>query len=371
MRIVVFSWKDIYHDFAGGSEVNIHEQAKRWAARGHRVTMVTSRPKGSLFRDSIDGVDIYRAGGRFTVYLFAPLVYLALLRKQTDVILDIINGIPFFTPIFSRKPKVGLIHHVHQDMFLVELGQVLGRFGKSVERFVVPLLYRDVPIICVSQSTAQCVEDVFYRGERIDVTVIHNGIDQSFYSMDGYRKFDKPTVLYLGRLKKYKRLPKLISLITEARKKVPDAELLIVGVGDAIGEAEEEIRRLGADEFVHMLGYVSDDEKARLYRQAWVTATASMVEGWGLTVIEANACGTPSLAFNVPGLNESIVHGSTGMLASDDNEFVRYLVDVLQNQDLRGELSQECQTWSHTFSWDETAEKTLRMFERVTDNYSP
>jgi len=365
LRILVFSWKDMKHPWAGGSEVNIHEQARRWVADGHEVTIFTSRFKGMKRREIVDGMDIYRAGGRFTIYLLAPFAYLFLLRRKADVILDIINGIPFFTPLYSRKPIVALVHHVHREMFVIELGSLLGRPGKLVEQYLVPLLYRRRPFICVSESTASSMRKNLYKGDELDIRVIHNGISQNHYAKSETTRFEAPTILYLGRLKKYKQLPKLIAMMPEVRERVPDARLMVVGSGDALPDAEEAARIHNVDDCVSFLGFVSEEEKADLYRQAWVLATASMVEGWGLTVIEANACGTPAVSFNVPGLNESIVNGKTGRLARSDEDFAAALVEILRDESLRSTLSDGAREWSLRFSWETTAARSLAVLKEA------
>ena len=136
MKILIFNWRDIRHPSAGGAEICLHEQAKRWVSWGNQVSFFTSRPKGSPACDSIDGVEIRRGGGFYSVYARAAASYLSSLHREADVILDSINGIPFFTPIYSAKPSVGLMHHVHCNQFMVEMGPVLGRIGRSVEKSV-------------------------------------------------------------------------------------------------------------------------------------------------------------------------------------------------------------------------------------------
>lgn len=360
MKILVFSWKDIRHPWAGGSEVNIHEQARRWIAQGHRVVMFTSRMKGMPRRDNVNGVEVYRAGGRFTIYLVAPFAYL-LLRKRAEVILDIINGIPFFTPLYARKPIVALVHHVHRDMFVIELGPVLGRIGRFIERRVVPALYKGRPFICVSESTASAVRSHLYGGEELDIRVIHNGISVEELDVECEGRFEQPTILYLGRLKKYKQIPRLIAMMPRVRERVPDARLVVVGWGDARPEAEAAARELGVTDCVDFRGYVSPEEKAELYRRSWVLATPSMIEGWGLTVMEANACGLPAVSFDVPGLNESILDGKTGRLACDDDEFAGALTDILCDGSLRAGMAREALEWASNFTWDVTAASSLRV----------
>ncbi len=368
MKILIFSWKDLRHPWAGGSEVNMHEQARRWVERGHEVTIYTSRPKGTPRRDNIDGVEILRAGSHVTSFLLAPIYYLGGLRHRADVILDIINGIPFSSPLFSRKPVVGLVHHVHRDMFIPELGQVLGRLGRFIERYLVPLIYMRSPMVCVSNSTASEIRNKLFLGRHMDLRVVFNGIDCSQYAPDGSDRFERPTVLYLGRLKPYKQLPRLIRIMMEVRKRVPEVELLVAGAGEAILEAQAEVQALDADGFIRFLWEVDEKEKVELYRWSWVTATASTIEGWGLTVIEANACGTPAVAFNVPGLNESIISGKTGLLSESDEEFAEHLVKVLTDSELRQRLARQALEWSNNFSWQVTAEQTLGILEEAVAN---
>jgi glycosyltransferase involved in cell wall biosynthesis len=220
-------------------------------------------------------------------------------------------------------------------------------------------------VVCVSESTARAVRDELFRGKLLDTRVVFNGIDCSTYCTDLCEKFEKPTVLYLGRLKPYKQLPRLIRMMPVVRERVPEVELLIAGAGEAILEAEAEVKEIGAEEYVRFLWEVSEQEKVDLYRRAWVTATASMIEGWGLTVIEANACGTPAVAFDVPGLNESIVAGRTGMLASDDLEFAGCLAEILTDEELRARLAAGAVEWSNSFDWDATAGRTLEILEEA------
>lgn len=364
MRILIFNQRDTKHPEAGGAELNIDEQAKLWISWGHQVTMFTSRPRGLPRRDCINGVQVFRAGGRFGVYFSALLAYLAFLRRKADVIVDVTHGLPFFTPIFSRKPRICQMLHVHREQFTVELGPALGLVGRFIERYLIPLAYRNTAIIAISQSTADRLREVCLGGGRLDVRVIYCGLDHSRFS-PGNGNSTRPTVLYLGRIKKYKRLDRLIAMMSAVRREIPSAELLIAGSGDAVEEVEELVERLEVGDFVHFLGYVPEEEKVDLYRRSWVLATPSMNEGWGITIIEANACGTPAVAFRVPGLDESIAHGESGLLAEDEDEFTGHLVKVLGDGSLRDKLSRGAVERSREFTWDETARRTLQVLEEV------
>jgi glycosyltransferase involved in cell wall biosynthesis len=363
MKILVFNWRDLRHPDAGGAEVNIHQQVKRWASLGHEVTMFTARPKGQSARDNMDGMEIYRCGGRFGVYIWAVPMYLFKLRRRADVILDIENGIPFFTPLYSRRPKVLLMHHLHQDQFLVEMGPVVGRIGRFMERVLVPLLYKRSAITAVSESTAQRKKAALRGGSKLDIEVIYNGVDHSTY-VPGKGKSENPTILYLGRIKRYKRLPRLIAMMPEIRRSIANAELVIAGDGDALDDVAEHVKTSGAADVTSILGRVTEEEKLRLLQRSWVMATPSMNEGWGVTVVETNACGTPAVAFRVPGLDEAIVDGETGFLCDDDSSFVKAVVNVLSDTSSRERLSEQAVKWAERFDWDETARRTLEVLSR-------
>jgi glycosyltransferase involved in cell wall biosynthesis len=363
MKILLLNWRDIKHPEAGGAEIVLHEQAKRWVDWGHDVTLLTSRPEGSASKDNLDGININRAGGFYSVYARTAMTYLASLRKEIDVVLESINGIPFFSPLYCRKPAVGLLHHVHRAQFLVEMTPVLGRIGMTIEHcFPKFLAYKR--IICVSKSTADDMQEYLWGTGRQHLEVVNNGIDHDFFSPeDG--EFSRPTILYLGRIKKYKRLNRLISFMPAVRKEIPDAELLIAGRGDHLENVKAMVQEKRLGDFIHFLGYVSEEEKRNLYRRSWVLAMPSMNEGWGMNVVEANACGTPCVSYRVPGLKDSVSDGRSGFLVEDDNQFIKSLVRILENSSLRDELSRGAHEWATRYSWDQTARQTLQILEEA------
>jgi glycosyltransferase involved in cell wall biosynthesis len=362
LRILALNWRCHRHPDMGGSEVNLFRQATRWVREGHDVTVLCARDaRGSRLpeREILDGVAIQRVGGRFTVYAHAALF---LLRHggEFDCVLDVSNGIPFFTPLFTRVPGALLIHHFHGRQWFAELPFVPAALGLALERFVVPLVYRRWPVIAVSPTTRDAVVARGFRPSQ--VSVVYNGVEQprtaSTSTGDGAR-----TIVYFGRLKRYKRLERLIRAFAKLRPEFPDARLILAGDGDARGTISALASDLGLGSVVDLPGFVDEDTKAAILSSARVFVTPSMHEGWGLSVIEANSYGCPAVAYNVPGLSAAIRANETGFLASDDDEFRDLIARLLRDDGLRARLSSAARSWALQFDWDTCARETLKVLQ--------
>ena len=371
MRILIFNWRDLKHEWAGGSEVYITELASRWVEMGHGVTMFCGQDVGRKLPEEevIDGERIIRRGGRYGVYAWAAWYYLARLRKGCDVVVDVQNGIPFFTPLYSRKPKVCVVHHVHGEQFFVELLFPYSWVGYLVEKWLFPLVYREVPMVAVSQTTKRGLVRLGFPAKNIQL--VYNGIDEVHRTNGAKaRKFSRPTILYLGRIKKYKRVDMLVETMPEVLKRVPKARLLIAGWGTEGGSVTDTAMRGEVRRKVKIMGPVGEAEKRRLFARAWVFVNPSLQEGWGITVIEANAYRTPAVAFNVPGLSESVKDGVSGLLADDKEELVEKVAAILENGRLRRRLGEGARKWAEGFSWEKSAKKGIRILERVVTGKS-
>jgi glycosyltransferase involved in cell wall biosynthesis len=368
LKILIFNWRDITHPCAGGAELHIHELAKRWVQRGHCVTLFCGSYSGAKSRDEIDGIKIVRKGGRFSIYLFAVFEYVTKLRtRDYDLIVDDVNGIPWFTPLFTRKPKIAILHHLVKGIFFKELPLVLAGIGYSIES-VLPVIYRTTPIVTGSESSKR---ELIEAGiPEPHVTVVPNGVDHRVYKPRAHSKSPHPQILYLGRLRTYKNLDCLIRAMESVLKAVPDVKLSLVGTGGAETELKELTRALGLDAAVTFHGYATEEEKVTFYQSAWLYVTPSEKEGWGLTVIEANACGTPAVAFDVPGLRDSIRDGQTGLLVKkgDITALAATIVNILKDEKLREALSKAALDHAQHFSWDNTAEEFSNVMERVIND---
>ncbi|RLC96874.1 MAG: glycosyltransferase family 1 protein [Chloroflexi bacterium] len=363
MRILCFNWRDITHPMAGGAELYLHEIARRLATE-HEVVLFCGSYKGCQPTDEIDGIRIRRCGGAFFVYVRAMLDYLLRSRKSCDIVIDSINGVPFFTPLFSRKPKVAIIHHLaRSEVFFKELPLPLAIVGWLAERSI-PLVYRRTPVVTVSPSSLQELAQFGVNGHRVHT--VYNAVDHAVLGCG--TKSPTPLVAYVGRIKKYKQVEHLIRAFGAVKRAVPEAELLIAGRGDYT-DLQKEVEGSPAKSSVTLRGEVSEREKAEILKAAWVFVVPSAKEGWGISVIEANACGTPAIAYDVPGLRDSIQHGETGLLvpSGDLDALAKSIVLVLTEAQLRGTMSANAVEWSSKFNWDKSAEDFRAVLEKVAN----
>lgn len=367
MTILIFNWRDPKHSWSGGGEIYIFEQAKRWVKMGYEVKVFcASQDVGKTLPsfEEINGIKIHRKGGRYTLYLWAVLYYFKHLRKNVDVVIDVENGIPFFTPLFCRIPKVCVVYHVHAKQFFYELPAPISQIGYIVEKYIFPLLYKKTPIIAISQTTKNQLIDIGFKNDKIEV--VYCGMKESRGSMKGsIKKSLQPTFLYLGRIRKYKRVDLLINIFPKIVEKIPQVRLIIAGWGTEGSYVTDLVMRSPLRRKITVVGPVTDMEKKILLSKCWLFVNPSIGEGWGIGVIEANLYGTPAIAFNVPGLSESIQDGKTGLLAKSEDDLVDKICAILGDKNLQERLSENATVLANSFSWDVTAKKTISLLEKI------
>ena len=364
LTILIFNWRDIKHTFAGGAEVYVHEIAKRWVKKGHKVILFCGNDGKHARHEIYDGVEVIRRGGFYFVYVWAFVYYMLKLRKQTDIIIDAQNGIPFFTPLYARKPIFCLMHHVHQEYLRTSLTHPLYLLAYFLEQKVMPLVYRNVKFMTVSNSTKQDMEKL--RLGKAGIDIVYPGVDIN--NLKPGTKAQNPMILYLGRLKSYKSIDVFIKSAPVILKQFPHATFVIAGFGEEERKLKKLTKTLGVFDKFSFQGKVSEEEKIRLYQKAWVFVNPSLLEGWGITTIEANACGTPVVASNVPGLRDSVKNPHTGFLVKYGNEqdFAEKVTLLLGNPSMLHAMSAEAITWAENFDWEKSAEKSLQIIQTAT-----
>lgn len=364
LRILIFNWRDTKHVKAGGAEVYIHNIAKNWVSQGHSVTQFSGWDGKAPRDETVDGVNIIRRGGYYSVYIFAPLYYLLYLRNKFDVIIDCENGIPFFTPLFSARQKLLLIHHVHQEVHRKHLKFPLSAIAIFLEGYLMPRVYRNIKVVTISPSSKVDIVNRLGLGKLDEVDIVSPGVelDEKYFT----RKTPYPSFLYLGRLAPYKNIDVCILAFAKVAQILPDSVLNIVGEGEVLPKLKKLIRNLKLESRINLLGWVSEEDKIRYLSQSWVCLQPSSFEGWGITVLEANYCGTCVIASNVKGLRDSVIDGQTGYLVplKDVDVFAAKMIELSRNPKVLNKLSQNAYYWARNYKWQDAANAFMNVIAR-------
>lgn len=353
-RIEVVAWRDLDDPESGGSELHVHEVARRWASAGLEVVLRTSAVKGAPSDVRRCGYRAVRRWGRYAVFPATAARSLGSAGRGADGLVEVWNGMPFFSPLWRRRSRIVFLHHVHAEMWRMVLSPGLARLGESVEKRMAPPLYRGTPVVTLSESSRREIEAML--GLR-RVQVVAPGVDPSFTPGPG--RSPHPLVLAVGRLVPVKALPLLVDVLAEVRLAVPGLRARFVGEGYGRRDLEAAIRRAGASEWIELVGRCSTQDLVEHYRSAWLLASASRREGWGMTVTEAAACATPAVVSAIPGHEDAVLEGVSGMLCSGADEMVAAVTKVLTDRVLRQRLSRGALARASALSWEATAAGTL------------
>ena len=363
MRILVVNWQDRENPQAGGAEVHLHEVFGRIVARGHQVDLLCSGFPDAESETVLDGIRVFRVGTRYTFPMHARSCYEdGLIRNDYDVVIEDLNKVPLYTPRWRVKRLVILVHHLFGATAFREVPIPVAAAVWLSER---PLasLYGSHPFQAVSESTA---DDLAERGiPRSNIRVIYNGVDARQYTPDYSRRSATPTFAYLGRLKRYKRVDIVIRAF--AQLNAGGAMLEIAGQGDHRAALESLGRSLDLGDRLRFLGFVDDAQKLDLLRRSWATVLASPKEGWGISNLESAACGTPVIAGDSPGIRESVINGETGFLVppTDVSAFAAAMRGLVAQPSLVRTLGEGGRRFAEQFTWDRSADETLRHLEQV------
>ena len=375
LRILWLNWRDIKHPLAGGAEVYTHEVARRLAAKGHEVVLVTSRPPGLPPEEEVEGYRVIRRGGKYTVYLQARRLYHRLRERgwRPDIVIDEINTIPFLTPLYVEEPITILIHQLCRDCWRYAIHPLAQPPGWLIEKTLHKLYTRAArkdkvrAVITVSESTKKDLVELGYP-EHL-VTIAYNALDwRKYRQCPELAREKEDLVVYVGRITPYKRLQDLLYAWQTVEQEHPGARLVIAGRPDH--KYLERLRRLA-----NKLGLrrttihtnISHEEKLRLLARAKTLVYTSTREGWGQTILEAAACQTPAIAYNVPGLRDAVKHMETGILVrpGDAKRLAETITTILEDDDLREKLAINAYKRAQRFTWDNTATKILETINKT------
>ena len=361
MNVLVVNWQDRENPHSGGAEIHLFEIFGRLAARGHRVRLVCSGWPGADRRVTLDGIAVERTGARHSFALLGRgAVRRALRAEAADVVVEDINKLPLFLTGVTDRPFCAIVPHLFGTTAFEEAPWPMAATVWAAER---PLAraYARAEFHAISESTRDDLVARGVPGGRI--RVIHPGVDGARYTPapDGKRAA-APTFLYVGRLKRYKGISFAIRALALARARRPDLSMDIAGTGDYRRELERLTAELGLSAAVRFRGFVTEPDKIELLRRAWANVFPSPKEGWGITVVEAAACGTPSVASDSPGLRDSVRHGETGYLVphGDVEALAVRLLELAESPARVATLGAGARRFAESLTWDRTATDTER-----------
>jgi glycosyltransferase involved in cell wall biosynthesis len=363
-RVLVLNERDSHHPRAGGAEVHVAEIFGRLASRGFEITQTTTSFPGGARETVSDGMRTLRLG-RIRYYYPRAVWNCAreTRRDRYDVVVECLNKLPFHSPLYSAVPVLAIVHHLFGETAFLQVAWPVAATVWTMERMI-PRLYRGVPFVSISESTR---DDLIARGippEQIQVQ--HCGIRRPTIEPGDHARRGA-RIAYIGRLERYKQIDVLLRAVAKLSERFPEARIDVIGRGSERARLEQVARAAGVAERTHFVGFVSDEERDHLLASARVCVCPSTKEGWGLTVIEANALGTPVVATDAPGLRDSVEEGRTGFLVPDGDvdAFADRIGALLSDVELGRRMSGAALTWSHRFDWDHAADQMAESLEAV------
>jgi glycosyltransferase involved in cell wall biosynthesis len=369
LRILVFSWRDPKHPNTGGAEQVMHEHMKGWVRTGHKVTLFVSRTSNLPQSEIIDGVSVVRCGWQYLGVQITGCLYYLKHRDKFDLVVDQFHGIPFFTPLYVKKPRLAVIQEVAREVWLKNdlpqpLNIIVGLIGYIFEPPIF-LFYKKTPFMTGSESAK---EDLIKIGiPAKNITIINHGV--IVQKPNPFPRKEKiKTVMFLGAISKDKGIEDVLKVFASLKKK-GNFQFWIVGRASDLYRKliEDKIDQYGIKVNTNFFGFVSQEKKFELLARAHILVNPSVLEGWGLVNIEANAMGTPVVAYRSRGLIDSVKNGVTGILCqtNNPNTLAKYVVKVLNDKKLYKSLRKGSLAWADKFNWKSSVEKSLTLIKGI------
>jgi glycosyltransferase involved in cell wall biosynthesis len=364
MNILILNWRDPKNPKSGGAEIVTHEHAKAWIKAGHKVTWFTAKFKNSKTEERIDGINIVRGGNFITVYLLAPIFYL-FAKNKFDLVIDEIHGLPFFTPLYVRKPKIAFIHEVAGEIWDYMYPFPINVVGKLLES-VYFKFYQNVQFWTDADST---IDDLVRVGiKRENCTAISCPTGHSSLSILP-KKEAVPTFIFVSRVVKMKGIEDVIKAFFNIQKELKDAQLWIVGDGDKayIEELKKMMKTYSINPKVKFFGSVDEANKFELLKKAQILLHASVKEGWGIVVIEAASQGTPAIVYDVSGLRDSVKNSKTGIVLKENTpeEMAKQAINLLKDKVEYKKLQKSALAWAKSLTWENATKESLRLINSL------
>lgn len=362
MRILICNWRDLKNPEGGGSERYVETVARGLVKAGHEVTIFCAEHDFAPANETVDGVRFIRHGNKMGVYAHAMLGLWLRRFGPVDLVVDVQNGLPFFTRLATRKPIVVLVHHVHREQWSVVYPGLIGKIGWFIESKVAPLLYRRSKYITVSNASKAELVELGVDSERIDV--IQNGSEIAVTQQ--FAKSEHPQICVVGRLVPHKQVEHAIDAVAELLPRLPNLTLEIVGEGWWHDELVQYAKERGVESQVLFHGFVDEVEKIKIFESSWLLVLPSLKEGWGIVITEAAALGTPTVAYrSAGGTTESIQDGETGVLVDTREELISVVGELLEDTNALHRLGETAKNNSQQHTWLQTQTDFTQAIEKA------
>ena len=344
LNILWLNHRDPKHPKAGGAERTLYEVAKRLVEKGNKVTIYCPRWKGSLDEEIMDGIKIIRRGNNFTTHAFLPIF---LIKNSFDAIInDLAHGVPWISPVFLKRKNFVFFRHLHARSLSGQVNLILAKIITILEKLY-PLIYRNIKIVTESSSSE---DDLIRLGiDKKNIVRIPPGVDLNLFSPG--KKSESVQLIYFGGFRKYKRPEYILKVYEQLNTKINDLKIVVTGDGKLLKQIREEAKTKNYNIFFS--GRLDQDKLAMLIKESWVNLHFSVTEGWGLSIAESSASGTPTVAFNVPGLVDTVKTNFNGFLVNNIDEFGDKILYVVKNEDL---FIKNSRKFAENFTWEKTSD---------------
>lgn len=357
MKILWFTWKDVKNPYAGGAEIVNEELAKRLVKDGHEIIFLVRGFPGGKKEEMVNGYKVIRMGNYHTVYWEAYKYYKKNLKGWADLVIEEVNTIPFFCNFYVKEKSILFFHQLCREIWFHEMGFVKGLVGYVLESIYL-LLLGNREVITVSESTKKDLNRFGFRRNKIKI--ISEGIEIEPVQNLDIKKFENPTMLSLGAFRPMKRTDHIIKAFELAKKELPDLKLVIAGdmVGAFAKKVLEIIENSPHKDSIECLGRVSKEKKIELMQKSHLIAVASVKEGWGLVVTEANSQGTPAVVYDSDGFRDSVRHEKTGLICKKNNpeNLSKKIKKIMADKDEYEKIRLNAWEWSKEISFEKSYE---------------
>ncbi len=349
-----------FQEGVGGAQEVIYQLGKKWIEGGHNVEIISAyRDKKIPKKENLNGLRIKRVADFYTA---APSIKKTYRKKEkwADIVLENYTSYPLYTPLYVKKPLIVIMHHLMGLKYVNTIGLTKGTIGYLSEKSI-PLFYKTSKFIAVSELAKNQLLSLNIPGANIKI--IPNGINTSYFTP--FKKESIPLVFFIGNFRDgRKRIEDLVEAFKKVLTKIPDAKLILAGSG---GDKEIIINKIVEnDNKIEYLGLIDAETKRMFYQKAWVFVNPSIAEGFSLSCLEANACGTPVVVYNLEGL-ETIKHGFNGLVVEKKNinELENAIIWLLNNHELREEMNKKARKFAEGYDWNIATRMYLDEFENA------